>query len=423
MKFINPQFAFILLILNIFTSQNAWSQKDFRPASLYGLKGDTITGWIDYRNWERNPHEVRFCETSSLQDVQILSPMDILGFSVQKEKYISAIVQAEVSPIQLNHLQGFPDFSFKTDTVFLRSIYEGGKSLYLLTNENGRENLFISQPTGLELLLYKKYLRVQNGVSEVAENNRYIGQLILYLEDCPRLSGHLATLKYNPSSIGTAFREYYKCRSIAPAYQFKREKVKLECGALAGVSYSRISVNSPSHKDLNEADYTPCVDYNAGLYFDLIRPRSQNKWSLCTEMLYTRFHTTGTYTEYDNPQYYSITTLDLSKYQLKLNILMRYRYLLNKSVIYGNIGFSDGLTIESVNRKTRYMKLYSDERTEVSLAIPYTRLTEQALLIGTGIRYKRLSFELRFELGNGFSDNISIGTTMSRLYGLAGFRF
>jgi hypothetical protein len=88
--------------------------------------------------------------------------MDILGFVVQKEKYVSAIVQSETSPTQLNNLQGFPDLNLNTDTVFLRALYEGEKSLYMLINQNGRENFYIRQSDSLALLQYKKYIHVQN---------------------------------------------------------------------------------------------------------------------------------------------------------------------------------------------------------------------------------------------------------------------
>ncbi len=48
-----------LLFLFMFL-QASFCQENYQPGYIVGLKGDTLHGFINYRNWERNPDKISF---------------------------------------------------------------------------------------------------------------------------------------------------------------------------------------------------------------------------------------------------------------------------------------------------------------------------------------------------------------------------
>jgi hypothetical protein len=60
------------------------------------LKNDSLKGFIDYQNWAKNPKSISFKVSENASPTEY-NPLEINGFIVQTDVYVSAIVQAEDS--------------------------------------------------------------------------------------------------------------------------------------------------------------------------------------------------------------------------------------------------------------------------------------------------------------------------------------
>lgn len=50
----------ILLLASLVVSQITLAQKNLQPGAVITSRGDTLKGFIDYRNWEKNPIAIDF---------------------------------------------------------------------------------------------------------------------------------------------------------------------------------------------------------------------------------------------------------------------------------------------------------------------------------------------------------------------------
>jgi len=235
-----------LTVIGILLFQTSFCQKNFMPGYIIRLNGDTIKGYINC-HWGENPRKIFFKKTLNENDI-IYTPLAIKEFYVSGEKYKSAIISTEVSPviqdivspqnIAFDKLQYNSEFIIEKDTAFIQVFIQGNKSLYYYRNRLGKEQFYIKQDTSkyYELLAYKKYLEgnvaknaglVVNSMDAnksddkslnptqktIMEKDKYLEQLSLYLKDCPAIQPKIQKVKYTQSSLVKLFHSYYLCAS------------------------------------------------------------------------------------------------------------------------------------------------------------------------------------------------------------------
>jgi hypothetical protein len=89
-----------LLTCNLFQLS---AQVNFLPGYVVSPKGDTLKGFIDYRNWENNPDRITFREKAD-GTPKTYGPLDIRMFSVSNDQYFGAVVKVEDSPDEVGKL-------------------------------------------------------------------------------------------------------------------------------------------------------------------------------------------------------------------------------------------------------------------------------------------------------------------------------
>ena len=82
------RFGFLVLV--ILSIQVSYSQENYVPGYIVKPNNDKTTGYIDYRNWEKNPSVVRFKTTIDRKPTSF-KPLDIVEFGTQDEIYVSGI--------------------------------------------------------------------------------------------------------------------------------------------------------------------------------------------------------------------------------------------------------------------------------------------------------------------------------------------
>jgi len=414
-----------LLAIGILIFQCAFSQENFKSGYVIKNTSDTIFGLVDHRDWRSNPGAIRF-KTNIENEVVSYRPADIAEFRVDDEIYKSGVIITEVSPRNLGDLEEGPQLNTKIETAFVQTLFKGEKSLYYFISPTGSENFYIKQDTGFELLVYKKYKMhiPRDDKTLILENKRYIGQLVLYLDDCQTISPKLENTSYNKSSLIKAFQYYYECTSSAISFQRKTQKLKFDVGVLVGVSLTSLEFSSiDEFPYLVNTDYSSSTNVSAGLFFDIILPVTKGRWSINNELLFSSYKVKGSYTDFKHADYYSITDTEIGYSYLKLNTLLRYKHPVGNVFLFYNMGMSNGLALSETNYKLKESKFHTSESLVEGLALDDTRKYERGFILGAGVEYTRFSLEMRVEMGNGMSNYLVLNSSAKRYYLLLGYKF
>jgi len=409
---LNFKLAFFI-ILGILTHQNSFGQENYIEGHLVTLKGDSLHGFIDYRNWGKNPNTVNFKKKLN-ETLTVYAPSDIASFHVNNEVYIGAVVKTEVSPYQLHQLDEDPKFKYETITCFLQTMIQGEKGLYFYKNQIGKEYFYIKENSEYSLLEQKKYIKKQQGKRRVFENKKYIGQLALYLNDCPQVQKRINTLEYTKNSLEKLFKNYYSLSQKDTRFEHKTEKISTEVGITIGISISSIDFGGISSNNLERANFDSSIDPAFGFFLDAILPRNQGRISIYNELLITSYKVKGEYPI--NNTRNSSYGIKIGVTSLKMNNMVRYKYPVGKAFIFGNVGVGNGITISETNS-------WTFENTDIGKALSSTRKHEIGVLVGLGAKYKKYSFEARYESSKGISDFITLSSKTRRVYFMFGYRF
>lgn len=408
-------------LLLFFHGLNVISQVNFQPALILTKTNDSIQGYIDYRNWDKNPLFISF-KKSDTNDISVLSPKDILAFKVGGDFYISATVKTEGSSVIVGDLDNKPNLKITEAVVFLLNIYDGPKSLFLYKRSDNIVNYYIKSDTAYNLLIYKKYMKVKEGINVITENKTFIGQLKIYLEDCQSIQSKLDKISYSQNDLIKIFNYYTKCTQPGMVREQKTNKIKAEFGLFTGLTLSTLKFKSIVI-DYYIADYKPSMNFTGGVFCNLVLPRNLSKFSISNELQYTQYAFNTINEDYSNNLDYTNTTIDLQFAVIKLNTLLLYKYPIKKLYVCINAGIINGYNIAQKNQKKTERVFYNVHETKIDKALSDIRKHEQGYMFGMGAVYKKFSFETRFEKTNGMSPFSATKSSITRYNFLLGYQF
>lgn len=419
----NKQFIRTTLVsLCFFMIQSIYGQENFKSGYIIDQKGDTIKGLIDYRNWGVNPKMIIFKKSMEDQNISY-SPLDIKKFGVESEIYEGAIVNIDKSSIVTENLSKKAEIEYQRDTIFLQTLIGGEKNLFFYRDFNKKTYFIIKQGDTFDYLVYKIYEKVVNGSPSIAYNKRYIGQLTVYLQDCPKIKDKIAKTSYTQKGLISLFNEYNKCTNREITFKKTREKLKFEFGAIAGLSLTKLKLSGGSTYALPPINFSISKDISLGLSLNIILPRNQGKWSINNELMYTHYKVDG---RGEIPNSYGEILKSYKSFEfsyIKMTNMLRFKYPIKNIHLFCNAGISTGYAIEG----TSYL-----EENSVTLGVVHeyygkllykTRKFEYGANFGLGIAYNKLSFETRYEMTNGFSAYSQLFTNVNRLFFIVGYRF
>ena len=175
--------SFLVLLLPLIS----YSQTNFKPGYVVSLKGDTLRGNIDFREWGKNPRQIAFKKDLNKNDIIIFSDKNTKAFSVAGLEYFERLIShISQDQVEMSNIKQGADTSYIIDTVFMRVLTKGPNiTLFSYTdNIKTRYYLLEREKEYPEELIYRVYYSLENH-SDLVTENRYQSQL-----------DHLA-LKYN----------------------------------------------------------------------------------------------------------------------------------------------------------------------------------------------------------------------------------
>lgn len=406
-----------------------FSQENYEQGYILAQNGDTLKGLIDNRNKWENPDSIKFKDSPGA-GVEIYTPQTARGFFVKGDKYVSAEVRKD-----LLH-RGQPANNESTPVfakVFLLALIEGEKNLYSYFDADHKNYFFIKTDRGYEWLEFREYIALKDQDARITadekylkKESKYIGQLVLYFQDCPKIRNRLNTTAYETKSLTQLYSGYYKNCGSDAAYLKTHAKIKTKFGLLGGVTFTQLYfsyVDAPSgRRHTVNASYPMDIKPSGGIFCEFVLPRNNEKWSFLTELLYTSFETSGTTTSYETPDYYRVYTSQFDYSHIGLNGVIRFSYPVGQFNLFLNGGIRFKLQISGENSMTEVDHLYEEVVTQPAQEALETLNHEYGFLAGMGLRYKKLSLEGRYNFSLGFTNYVDFLSRINQVNVLLGFR-
>ena len=407
-----------------------YSQQNYLPGIIVKLKGDTLRGFINYQNSEKNPLNIYF-RSDMNHEPDIFSPQEVQSFMVANEIYISATVSINEGFYGTQELGNSPEIVLQTGTVFLQVLVKGNKSLYYLKDSKGREQFYVELDSRYELLIYHKYLKnLTNsgdiaGANTITEDKRYIGQLSYYLSDCPKIQSSLRNLKLSKQNMVKLFRQYYECMNVKAEYEKKSDETKADFGAIGGLALTSLKFKAEdgSFDELVNSDFPVSPGVAFGVYYNKKLSRNLGRLSLHNELFFSNYKTEAFYKVVVNENRYVNNNITFGGIFIKMNNMIQYSFPVKSFSLFMRLGISNGYNLSETNQNEVEYVFYSTTTQKTIPAIEGTRKYAFGIVGGIGGCYKRISLDIKYERNSGMSDMPALSSPVGVFYLMVGYRF
>ena len=129
------------------------AQSNYKPGYVITSKGDTIKGFVDYREWDRTPVAVSFKQAVSDNAAKKYTPADIAGFGITNiESYRTYTGRISMDPSAPDKVktEAERDTSFRIATVFMKELEKGSKLALYSYKDDVKERFFAGDAPGFE---------------------------------------------------------------------------------------------------------------------------------------------------------------------------------------------------------------------------------------------------------------------------------
>ena len=399
------------------TAQLLHAQKTILKGYIIKLNNDTVKGYIDYKNWNKNPLSINYYPTLN-DKPQNLDTKSINGFGITddkyKESYISKAVKLETSPQQLGKLGFDKEPSFEDKVLFLRILNEG--DLTLLKYVDDRSHFFINNGDKTEELINKRYY-VNESKNQIAYNSDYKEQLKnLFINDKEISDNEIGKVSFYESDIIKIIQKHNQSKpdSYKPT-SAKNENLTAKFSLILGGSYSTLS--------FGDIDFKSSTNIAPGVSLLLIIPRSSEKLGINFDLLYRSFKFNGTNQSKQSDFQYSNQTYAFDGKYLKLSAMFRYTFANTSLKPFLNLGVSSAYAIKLKENTIFEDTFHSTTTINQHNSFDKLRKFDQGALLGAGLTVKHFGIEARGEISNGFSTITSIKTGITTGYLLVNYQF
>lgn len=174
-----------VLLSTVLLPALSYAQSNYKPGYIVNLKGDTLKGFIDYREWHSNPTSINFKTTIDDAKPHQYTPAEVAFFAINKfETYVRYTGPVSMDAIDVGHMAYSRDTSMSIVTAFFK-VLQKGKNLALYSYTDGlKSRFYIAEAPDytikeLEYRLYYNYsgndVNGQKGVT--VNENTYMKQL------------------------------------------------------------------------------------------------------------------------------------------------------------------------------------------------------------------------------------------------------
>ncbi|MEJ8800424.1 outer membrane beta-barrel protein [Pontibacter sp. H249] len=408
--------TFTLLLL--FVSFLSVGQTKFVKGYYVTQHNDTVHTFLNDRNWSKNPKTFLVSENAEGTNISKINILDVKSLRLSTgdwfERYLLPI---DKSPVNISEIKIDAEPVIVVDTVLLRVIVKGYLNLLYLKDKSNKEHFFIQRGSDMpQELILRKVKRNVGGNVMLLDIPIYKTSLLEIMQDCSQGAGIIENTHLSFKSLQNLVLSYNQCKSgNETGYSAKSQKFITSLGILAGGSYTSMQFKGRGFDELSQNKFIGSGQA-AGISIDVKLPRLHNQWSVYNELLWKSYHVEGDYEYIFSSENFKRSHSEISMTSIGLNTMIRYKLDIAASLKpYLNIGIANNFGISYTNKKTTQRRFYSDYPDAEGKALEDIRTYEQAIVAGVGLNYKKMTAELRYELGNGVSSYHMLSSTKSML--------
>lgn len=414
-----------MVVFTVFAfSVTSFSQTNFVEGYIISDKGDTINGYVHQKFWIVHPDTISFRKTPEGK-INRYSAYEIKGFKVGDELFRSAKVEVERSKRPTEGRTTDSEFIISEKQAFIKALYLGKKSLFYLRSGMEIKNFFIEIEGEYILLLYKQYVKYENGRQRIIEKKNFVGQLAYYLDDCEKIRGVLNDTDYELDQLKKVFRIYYNCAPYDYSYASIKKKVKVNSRLIGGAVFTTLNFKGTSlyHEHLINADFSRSMQPALGYSLNIVAPNTDEKWIIRNELMFSYFVSSGSYEEQNEPNRRLWFESDLEVLFVKMTHMLQYSPALGRDFRFlAAVGPTYGFNVLSVNNVTRKEMVFDSFYANDYVALPERAWVGGGVIATAGISYRKWTLEFRGEIYTGLSSQEGMPSPMQSLYILTSFK-
>ncbi|MBS1524591.1 MAG: hypothetical protein JST19_03015 [Bacteroidetes bacterium] len=230
------KFLFITLLAPLISN----AQSNYKPGYVVKLNGDTVKGFIDYREWEFNPDAISFKQSVADDAAKTYGVNDIKYFSVDGLDsfilYNGLITADSTDPNKLSQMGFFErDTSVKQVTVFLKVLEKGDRLALYSYKDDLKMRFFVGENPGYapRELIYR-FVRLG---SENTYRKQLSAEAYKYSELNDKLIPYIAKADYSLDDILTIVNKINHITNAQYAKtHYKGSSVDIFAGAAVNVN-------------------------------------------------------------------------------------------------------------------------------------------------------------------------------------------
>ncbi len=216
---------FQLLLIALFLPFFSKAQNNFQPGYVVTLKGDTIKGFIDYREWDKSPTTISFKDNVENHNIKQLTIKDINYFSViGAESYQKFSGTISLNIIDNDYLGYESDTTYRVDTVFFKVLQKGNNIALYSYKDQIKTRFYLGEnpdytPKELIYRIYKNS-KTESNIDDHKNTiieNIYLKQLFAAANKYNSLDDELSRLFINGD-----YKDYYLLKVVSKINKFKK---------------------------------------------------------------------------------------------------------------------------------------------------------------------------------------------------------
>lgn len=401
----------LLLILTIstFVTFISYSQIAFENGYFIDEGGQKIDCLIENVDWNNNPTEFQY-KLAGSQEVKKADINHVKEFAIPEVcKFISAKVNIDRSGTGTSRMSTNKHPVFNEEQLFLKVLVEGGASLFLYEDVNGRAFFYHAKDSVIKQLIYKEYLTRDN---LIATNTSFRQQLYNDLKCQDITMGNLDDIKYTKKSLERVVVKYNRCtNSEYHEFKTKENADRLTLTIRPGLQISSLSGHY-AKTTLRDFDFSNDLSIRLGIEAELVLPfGNKKKWALIGEPTFQSLKSSERRPNGEAAGGILVSSVNYTTIELPLGIRHNF-FLKNGSKIFVNAVLVAELKFNSSIRFTR---------ADGSLLGTENLESNPNMALGVGYRHKRrYSLEVRHRLNQDvvdFSDFESSYKTFAIIFG------
>jgi hypothetical protein len=229
------------------------AQSNYKPGYVVTLKGDTLHGFIDYRDWDTNPDHVSFKTNAGDNKSQKLTPEAISFFSVDGlESYQKFEGQITTDITNFNNLSEGRDSSYRIGKVFLKILQKGKRVVLFSYSDNLKTRYYIgenpsSYPVELGYRLYYDIDAATQVKGRTVTEKTYIRQLLILASKYNVITDTLQNIIRDASYSEVDLLEIVsKINGITQAEYIKKYSEHTKINLVASIALNRTNTSPAS---------------------------------------------------------------------------------------------------------------------------------------------------------------------------------